>query len=155
MGGGRLPAVNGKRVIQALMRAGFVVNRTVGSHHVLVYPGDPTRTVSGTAFVLKPFGGDDAKLWRAELGSRRTALWYDRAMTTKTLKEVMAQAATWPREDQDELAEYAREIEARRTGTYTMSDDERIAVGRGLAEADRGEFVPDELVAEADRRHGQ
>jgi predicted transcriptional regulator len=76
-------------------------------------------------------------------------------MTTKTLKEVMEQAATWPREDQDELAEYAREIEARRIGVYTMSDDERIAVGRGLAEADRGEFVPDELVAEADKRHGR
>jgi hypothetical protein len=27
MGGGRLPVVNGKRVIQALTRAGFVVNR--------------------------------------------------------------------------------------------------------------------------------
>jgi predicted RNA binding protein YcfA (HicA-like mRNA interferase family) len=46
MGGGRLPAVNGKRVIQALTRTGFVVDRTVGSHHVLVYPGDPTRTVT-------------------------------------------------------------------------------------------------------------
>ncbi|MDD1537503.1 MULTISPECIES: type II toxin-antitoxin system HicA family toxin [unclassified Bradyrhizobium] len=46
MGGGRLPAVNGKRVIQALMKAGFVVNRIVGSHHVLVFPGDPTRTVT-------------------------------------------------------------------------------------------------------------
>jgi predicted transcriptional regulator len=68
-------------------------------------------------------------------------------MTTKTLKDVMEQAATWPREDQDELAEYAREIEARRTAVYTMSDDERVAVGKGLAEADRGEFVPDELVA--------
>jgi predicted RNA binding protein YcfA (HicA-like mRNA interferase family) len=32
MGGGRLPAVNGKRVIQALTRTGFVVNRIVGSH---------------------------------------------------------------------------------------------------------------------------
>ena len=32
MGGGRLPAVNGKRVIQALMKTGFVVNRIVGSH---------------------------------------------------------------------------------------------------------------------------
>ena len=74
-------------------------------------------------------------------------------MTTKTFKEVMEHAATWPREDQDELAEYAREIEARRTGIYTMSDDERLAVGKGLAEADRGEFVPDELVAEADKRH--
>ena len=62
-------------------------------------------------------------------------------------------AETWPREDQEELAEYAREIEARRTGAYTMSDDERAAVGKGLAEADRGEFVSDELIAEADKRH--
>jgi predicted transcriptional regulator len=71
----------------------------------------------------------------------------------KTLREVLEQAATWPREDQDELAEYAREIEARRTGIYTMSDEERIAVRRGLAEADRGEFVSDERIAEADKRH--
>ena len=74
-------------------------------------------------------------------------------MTTKALKEVLEQAATWPVEDQNDLAEYAREIEARRTGVYTMSDDERAAVGRGLAEADRGEFVADEVVAEADKRH--
>jgi predicted RNA binding protein YcfA (HicA-like mRNA interferase family) len=46
MGGGRLPAVNSKRVILALTRTGFVVNRIVGSHHVLAYPGDPTRTVT-------------------------------------------------------------------------------------------------------------
>ncbi len=45
MAGGRLPAVNGRRTIQALMRAGFVVDRIVGSHHVLVYPGDARRTV--------------------------------------------------------------------------------------------------------------
>ena len=74
-------------------------------------------------------------------------------MTTKALKEVLEHAATWPVEDQNELAEYAREIEARRTGVYTMSDDERAAVSRGLAEADRGEFVADEMVAEADKRH--
>ena len=60
---------------------------------------------------------------------------------TKILKDVMEHAATWPREDQEELAEYAREIEARRTGVYVMSDDERAAVAKGLAEADRGEFV--------------
>ena len=52
----------------------------------------------------------------------------------KTLREVLEHAANWPREDQDELAEYAREIDARRTGIYTMSDEERIAVRRGLAE---------------------
>ncbi len=74
-------------------------------------------------------------------------------MTTKALKEVLEHAATWPVEDQNDLAEYAREIEARRTGVYTMSADERTAVGRGLAEADRGEFVADEVIAEADKRH--
>ena len=46
MGGGKLPVVSGKRVIQALTKAGFIVNRIVGSHHVLVFPGDPTRTVT-------------------------------------------------------------------------------------------------------------
>ena len=72
----------------------------------------------------------------------------------KILQDVFEHAANWPREDQEELAEYAREIEARRTGVYTMSDDERAAVRIGLAEADRGEFVPDALVAKADKRHG-
>jgi predicted RNA binding protein YcfA (HicA-like mRNA interferase family) len=46
MGGGKLPVVSGNRVIQALTKAGFEVNRIVGSHHVLVLPGDPTRTVT-------------------------------------------------------------------------------------------------------------
>lgn len=71
----------------------------------------------------------------------------------KILQDVFEHAANWPLEDQEELAEYAREIEARRTGIYTMSDDERAAVRIGLAEADRGEFVPDDLVAKADKRH--
>jgi predicted transcriptional regulator len=72
-------------------------------------------------------------------------------MMTKTLKDLLEHAETWPREDQDELAEYAREIQARRTGIYTMSDEERAAVGKGMAEPDRGKFVPDEVVTEADK----
>jgi predicted RNA binding protein YcfA (HicA-like mRNA interferase family) len=44
--GGRLPVISGKRVIQVLQRAGFVVERIVGSHHVLVYPGDASRAVT-------------------------------------------------------------------------------------------------------------
>ncbi len=46
MSGGRLPVVDAKRVIRALERAGFVVDRVVGSHHVLTLPGDPSRTVT-------------------------------------------------------------------------------------------------------------
>jgi predicted RNA binding protein YcfA (HicA-like mRNA interferase family) len=41
----RLPAITGQRIVRALERAGFVVDRIVGSHHVLEYPGDPTRTI--------------------------------------------------------------------------------------------------------------
>jgi predicted transcriptional regulator len=67
-------------------------------------------------------------------------------------KRLLEQVEFWPPEDQEELAEYAREIEARRTGVYTMSDDEGAAVRRGLAQADRGEFVPDEVVSDADER---
>ena len=65
----------------------------------------------------------------------------------------MEHAETWPVEDQEELAEFAREIEARRTNVYTMSENERVAVRPGLAEADRGEFVPDEIVIDAVKRH--
>lgn len=68
-------------------------------------------------------------------------------------KRLLEQAEFWPQEDQELLAEYACEIEARRTGIYRMSEEERAAVRRGLAQADRGEFVPDDVVAEADKRH--
>jgi len=74
-------------------------------------------------------------------------------MITKVLKDVIEQAETWPRPDQEELAEYAREIQTRWAGVYMMSDDERATVRRGLAQADRAEFVADEVVAEADKRH--
>jgi hypothetical protein len=74
-------------------------------------------------------------------------------MIAKVLKDAIEKAETWPQQDQEDLAEYAREIQARRTGVYIMSDDERAAVERGLAQADRGEFVSDEVVAEADKRH--
>jgi len=74
-------------------------------------------------------------------------------MIAKVLKDAIEQAETWPQQDQEDLAEYAREIQARRTGVYIMSDEERAAVERGLAQADRGEFVSDDVVAKADKRH--
>ncbi|HEY5300204.1 MAG TPA: type II toxin-antitoxin system HicA family toxin [Acetobacteraceae bacterium] len=42
----RLPAVNARQVLRALQRAGFVLDRIVGSHHVLAHPDDPRRTVT-------------------------------------------------------------------------------------------------------------
>jgi hypothetical protein len=76
-------------------------------------------------------------------------------MTKEQLKAVLDEVLSWPEEDQEELAEYAREIHARRTGTYIMSDEEQAAVHEGLAQADQEQFVPDKVVEEADKRHEQ
>ena len=46
MAGGKLPVRDSRRVVRALERAGFVVDRVVGSHHVMVFPGDAARTVT-------------------------------------------------------------------------------------------------------------
>ena len=46
MSGGALPVVSGRDVVRALQRAGFLVDRIAGSHHVLVHPGDARRTVT-------------------------------------------------------------------------------------------------------------
>jgi predicted RNA binding protein YcfA (HicA-like mRNA interferase family) len=42
----RLPAVSGRRAVQALQRAGFAIERIAGSHYVLAIQGEPTRTVT-------------------------------------------------------------------------------------------------------------
>jgi hypothetical protein len=63
-----------------------------------------------------------------------------------TAKSLVDRLSSWPAEDIQELEDYARVIEARRTGVYVMSDDERAAVMRGLEQARRGQFVSDEEV---------
>lgn len=63
-------------------------------------------------------------------------------MTTETLQRLIEDVASWPDEDQRELAEYARAIHARRsTGRYLVSDEERAALAEAVGQADRGEFV--------------
>jgi hypothetical protein len=81
--------------------------------------------------------------------TQNKASWYNLGMTTRSLKDVLERAASWPAEDQEALAEYAREIEARRTGVDVMSDGEREAAARGPAVADHGEFFADDAVAPA------
>jgi hypothetical protein len=68
---------------------------------------------------------------------------------TKTLKEVLERAETWPEEDQEELAEYVRDIEARRTGVYHASADELAAIDEALGQVARGEVASKEEVEEA------
>jgi hypothetical protein len=73
---------------------------------------------------------------------------------TQTTKDVLRRVETWPQEDQGELAELAREIEARRTGVYELDDEEEAAIREGLAELDRGEWVNEEEMKAFWRRCG-
>lgn len=60
-----------------------------------------------------------------------------------TLEEV----ATWPETAQDEFPTSLQEAETKYTGVYQLSDEERAAVRRGLAEARAGQFATDAEVA--------
>ena len=63
---------------------------------------------------------------------------------TRTAKQVLERVSSWPAEDREELAEIAREIEARRSGVYEPTPEEEAAIRQGLAELDRGEGLSEE-----------
>ena len=68
-------------------------------------------------------------------------------MATKQLKTLLERVETWPAEDQDELAEVARDIEARRSGVYKATLEEL----RAIDEADQSGVASDEEVLAAFR----
>jgi predicted transcriptional regulator len=72
----------------------------------------------------------------------------------KRLETLLDRVSTWPEEAQAELLERAIEIEARQSGVYRLSDEERAAVKKGLEAAERGEFVSDDDMAAFFKRHG-
>jgi predicted transcriptional regulator len=63
------------------------------------------------------------------------------------LKHMLPAIENWPVEDQEALAEAAREIEAARTGQYMMTPEEEAAILEGLIEAERGDFASAEEMA--------
>ena len=65
---------------------------------------------------------------------------------TINLKNVLSRAETWSEQDQEELAQVALEIEARRHGLYRASPDELKAIDEALAAVARGEIASDEEV---------
>jgi hypothetical protein len=63
------------------------------------------------------------------------------------IKQIIERAESWPEEDQEELAEIARLIEARRNGVYRATAEEL----RILDEADRSGIASKEEVEAAFR----
>jgi hypothetical protein len=70
------------------------------------------------------------------------------------IKEILRHVPSWPAEDQEELAEVAREIEARRAGVYVLDKDEEAAIREGIEQLDRGEAVTEEKMRSFWKRCG-
>ena len=64
----------------------------------------------------------------------------------KRLEALLERVSALPEDAQDELLEHVALIEARQSGIYQLSDDERAGVRRGLEEARQGKFATDEEV---------
>jgi hypothetical protein len=73
---------------------------------------------------------------------------------TKLLEQAIEKIRELPAKDQDALANALLSITGEETAVVHLDDETRAVIEDGLAQAERGEFVPDEIVAEADRRHG-
>jgi hypothetical protein len=72
-----------------------------------------------------------------------------------TIRDILERCETaWSVEEQEELAAYARDIEARRTGFYEMTDEEEAAILKAEEQEARGEIATEEELAEDRRRYG-
>ena len=73
---------------------------------------------------------------------------------TKLLEEAIETVRQLPEPLQDEAAEILISLASKCTGPVRLDDGTRRAVREGKPQASRGEFVPDEEMAEFFKRHG-
>jgi ParB-like chromosome segregation protein Spo0J len=62
------------------------------------------------------------------------------------VKNTLDRVANWPEEDQQELAQVALEIEARRHGVHHATPQELAAIDEALVAVGRGEIASEEAV---------
>jgi predicted transcriptional regulator len=74
-------------------------------------------------------------------------------MTREALEFLLERVSTWPEEAQDELLKSVEDIQTKYFGIYQLSDEERAAVRRGLAEMRAGQLAGDEEVAAVFNRY--
>jgi hypothetical protein len=68
------------------------------------------------------------------------------------MKKLLEEVENWPPEDQEELAQFAREIQERRAAMYALREDERSGIERGLEDVRAGRFASDADIAAIFRR---
>ena len=73
---------------------------------------------------------------------------------TKTLKDVLERAAAWPEWAQEDLAQFALEIDRElKAGTYRATQDELRKIDEALAAVRRGEIATDAEVEAVFAKH--
>jgi predicted transcriptional regulator len=73
---------------------------------------------------------------------------------TKLLDQAIAKVRKLPDEEQDSLARVLLSMAEMDASDFPLDTATEVAIREGLAQAERGEFVADEVVAEANKRHG-
>ena len=80
-------------------------------------------------------------------------MWYNRKMT-KLLEQAIAKVRELPDDEQDTLASIILSMADADAARFPLDRESEAAIREGLAQAERGEFVPDEVVAQSNKRHG-
>jgi predicted transcriptional regulator len=68
-------------------------------------------------------------------------------MKRQGLEILLDRVSTWPEEAQEEFVRSVASIESKHLGIYHLSEAERAAVRRGLAEMRKGKLASDSAVA--------
>lgn len=74
-------------------------------------------------------------------------------MTRQGLEILLERISTWPEAAQEEFVRSVANIENKHIGVYRLSDDERDAVRRGLAEMSEGKLASHDAVAAVFNRY--
>jgi hypothetical protein len=72
----------------------------------------------------------------------------------KVVETLLERVADWPEQAQAELVKSIVDIETKHFGVYKLSPEEREAIREAQAQAERGEFVPDEVITAFFKRVG-
>lgn len=73
---------------------------------------------------------------------------------TKLLEQAIAKARALPEEEQDALAALMLSMTDADASRVPLDSATVTAIREGLSQAHRGEFVPDNVVASSNKRHG-
>ena len=73
---------------------------------------------------------------------------------TKLLEQAIAKVRELPDEDQEAVAAVMLSMAGSEPPVVRLDDQTRAAIREGVGQAERGEFVPADVVAESDKRHG-